>query len=636
MPTNHARTTALLLSACALACEPVQGDAVKSRGGMAPEPTALLRGSVVYNGPRPPCEYEGDRPARVLGRVVLTLFDYDNPPPPEGRASSAKNLLTLAGSALFSLEDCRAEGADVADTDTVARSASFEFPSVELQADAPSALQVRGFYDADADMLPFFRVRNLPTYGDVIGAALNDPSDPSAGLLRIALPARSDAPRGVLREHVTVLLGSPVLTERPIFEISRDPVLDGEAPIVPQIDYELLRVDPLRTLDEVWRLSCSEPAERDACGLTLSLLEGDAYAEARRRAGIGAELDPLRYAFFFEPVDVKTVRRDAPDLALPDGLADPHPIFGASLGLRWVTPIVIAQRAAYVAPGDDTPSAAAVELAAGIPSVTLIGTPLPSTTASVLPEELRASDTAVRRVALDALPVAIPPIAVVDLDPVDPACRVLFVPPGNVTSSYELRVAECRDVPSGAYGLNVLQGSAGGERVEELDPEVSASGVVLAGGRFSGQAWSIPNELGDPAQMGARYAVESQGRAGMLTVYDDHPDESGDCSLAPDPAQLLPTARAPVLRGLCGEGEAPIGEETLASVKQLGVDGSNCLPSRCCENVRHLCGLPLCDTAELAGHTVRTSPRRIVGEAEGGRAIPECVPFAMPALCCDG
>src|SRR5688572_9117381 len=62
------------------ACDPPQQDVFKSQGGISPDPTGIIAGSVLYVGPRPTCEYSGGRPTRVVGRVLLTLFIYDNPP----------------------------------------------------------------------------------------------------------------------------------------------------------------------------------------------------------------------------------------------------------------------------------------------------------------------------------------------------------------------------------------------------------------------------------------------------------------------------------------------------------------------------------------------------------------------------
>ena len=40
-----------------------------------------------------------------VGNVILTLFEFDNPPPPAGSASSAANLLTIPGISFFEAAD---------------------------------------------------------------------------------------------------------------------------------------------------------------------------------------------------------------------------------------------------------------------------------------------------------------------------------------------------------------------------------------------------------------------------------------------------------------------------------------------------------------------------------------------------
>ena len=87
----------------------------------APAPTGVIEGSILYIGPAPVCEDQV--PA---GQVILTLFEYDNPPPPSGRALAPINLLSMKASSLFSSEDCELP------TDSpsfyVQRSVSFTWP----------------------------------------------------------------------------------------------------------------------------------------------------------------------------------------------------------------------------------------------------------------------------------------------------------------------------------------------------------------------------------------------------------------------------------------------------------------------------------------------------------------------------
>ena len=64
---------------------PVQRNCESESGVACPylnEPSGRIEGTLLYRGPAP-LESPG-RPGVAAGRVVLLLFDYDNPPPPQG------------------------------------------------------------------------------------------------------------------------------------------------------------------------------------------------------------------------------------------------------------------------------------------------------------------------------------------------------------------------------------------------------------------------------------------------------------------------------------------------------------------------------------------------------------------------
>lgn len=631
------------LALSAAACNTVEQDDFRSEKGISPDPSGVIKGSVVYAGPHPRCEYKDGKAVDILGRVILTLFDFDNPPAPEGRASSSKNLLVLKGSELFSLDDCLPEGEEPNYADRITRAGEFLWPSIQLFKNKPSVFQIRGFFDADGDMLPFFSVRRIPTAGDIAGGALVDPSVPAKGNMPLHMAAQKDATKGVLLENVTVTLGSPVMTERPMFQLSENRYLNAESAVKAVVDG--FRANVPATVERVWNLTCADQAENPddvdpSCGLKVKLVDQEEVQATIDYAGVGIDFSPERYGFFFENVDVKTVVKGGPDINLPDGVQDPHPIFGSSLGLDWMTPMVLAQRSALIRTTDEQGRTEAFfEAQAGIPSVTLVGTVLPSDVPGVLPAGTEPAGSIEPRSRVEDLRVALPPIGVVDLDPIDTACRVLYVPPGNVYSSYDLRVAECKELPTGTYGVNVLQGIAGGTVREEADPDVSASGLVIDGGRYSGQSWSIPNELGDPGQVGS-HALASQGRSELLVVYDGDTEPREACTQGIDPVATA-LAGSPVLvdlklRTKCQEDESPFGEDELpgSSVITRGSDGNYCMPAYCCNNVAHLCDVPLCPYTQQDGRAVRESPTRLVGTGENGKPIPNCLPFPMPDLCC--
>jgi len=89
-----------------VACPQPKQDKFVEEGGISPDPTARIDGTVLYLGPKPSCRYDGNKVTHINGRVVMLLFQYDNPPPPEGGATTALNLLFVRGDELFSAEDC--------------------------------------------------------------------------------------------------------------------------------------------------------------------------------------------------------------------------------------------------------------------------------------------------------------------------------------------------------------------------------------------------------------------------------------------------------------------------------------------------------------------------------------------------
>jgi len=610
----HFDARLLVAALCVLSalwgCGDPKQDDFQSEGGIAANPEAIFRGSIVYVGPPPSCVYEGDKPTRVIGRVILTLFEYTNPPPPEGRATGASNLFTLSGSKLFSLADCLPEGEAIDPKSKITRSVPFEWPTIPLVAGKAMDYQVRGFYDYDEDMNPFFSVKRLPTAGDIAGAAVNDITDASKGFLRVSVPSREDAKNGAIRSGITVALGNYVWTELPAFKLSPSyRKLSAEAPLVVEVDLSIAGPDVAKTVRGVFNLTCGSSNPALDCGLSLQSLKKSAVSETFAEAGVELDFDKKRYAFFLEPIDLITVEMGAPDVVKPDGEADPHPLLGSSLGVTWTTPIVLFQRRTNA----DTPAAAAIEAEAGIPGVALVGSPLPD-------------ETKTQRVFVDKLNLAVPPLAVVDLSPGRSTCRVPYAAPGNVTNTFEDRVAQCSDLPTGRYAVNVLHGLAGGERVKESDTDVSANGVLVEKARYAGQAWSIPNELALPEQVGDEYVLADQGQDGMFIVHDPNPTKTGNCKATLDPRMMV--ERPITYRGLCNAKSEKIVENL------VGVDNLGCLDPTCCDAVVHLCDLPLCEVEKVDGVNVRTSPTKIVGTAENGLGIPDCVPFAMPDLCC--
>ncbi|MET0285533.1 MAG: hypothetical protein ABW352_13720 [Polyangiales bacterium] len=571
-----------------LACNDVPQDDFVSQGGISPDPTAILEGSVLYTGPPPRCVYENGVAQRVLGRVALTMFEYDNPPPPEGSASSALNLMFVEG--LFSTRDCLPDGVTTSDQ-RLTRSVAFRWPRVTL-GPAAASYQIRGFYDYDEDMLPLFSVSRLPTAGDVIGAAVNDVRDPSKGLLRIALPRVEEAEDGLIYGGITVALAEVVRTERPAFQLDANRTLSSAQPFIPALG--AMGLDAAGSLRGFRSNTCATPGTA-GCGLSLSPLPAS-LSPLLAASGVAIDLaDPIASAFYSAPIDIKTVNRKSDtnsgvDTPVPDGKVDPHPILGAALGIPWFTPAVLLQRL-------PSPGAELREAAARIPRVLFVGTPL-------LNDDLTPIASSFVEAAI---PVAVPPVAAVELITGRSECRVPYFAPGTPSLVTNGRLSHCAPLPSGRYAVNVLAGVAGGVQAPSTSGE---SPATFTGARYSGQSWTLPNELGNPLQTNS--VVAGQGLDDTFLVQD-----------AP-----VAQCAASMPNGLCAEGLEII--ETAD-----GVDSVACLRRECCEYVAHLCGVPACPKEPTAnGGTIAASPTSITATHANGGGIPNCVPFEMPTQCC--
>jgi hypothetical protein len=575
-----------LLLGLAHGCGALEQDDFVSQGGNSPDPTARVEGTVLYIGPRPQCEYAGGSPTRVRGRVVLTLFEYENSPPPEGTATTSLNLLTLDGDDLFERSDCLPPESPQDPTATVTRSIPFAWPRFPLVSGRITEYQIRGFYDYDEDFVPFFSVTRLPTSEDIVGAALNDLSDASKGMLRVQVPALEGAEKGAVVTGITVALGSPVVSERPVFRLSEHRRLAADSFFAP--------TPGAVGLQNFRSLSCATPGTPD-CGLTLQRL-GEADRPTLAAAGIQLSLDnPAAYAFYAEPVDIRTVVLGGPDLPQADGVVDPHP-FLSGLGHNWYTPLVLMQRIQ-----------SALEQQAKIPRVLMVG--------SVLLDEAGKPTKS----SYTAAPIAIPPVAAVELIANDTTCRVPYFAPALSEADQFLqrlvlseRVAHCAELPTGRYSVNVFAGIAGGTRTAGADASVHESTLSVVGGRYSGQSWSIPNELALDTEVGSENVLPDQGVEGTFVVHDPSLDEPPQCQTG-------------TLFGVC-----PADYELVESAS--GFDAAGCLPARCCAEIAHLYGIRRCEPLP-DGSGLSAGPSALTGTAANGAAIPDCVPFELPAQC---
>lgn len=592
----------------AVGCDAPPIDDFRRNGGASPDPTGVMEGTILYVGPRPTCVTNPDTmQLDIVGRVILTLFEFDNPPPPSGQAASASNLLTVPGQALFGIEDCLPAEPTAEDLAFITRSVDWTWPEIELGHESENAdYQIRGFYDYDADFIPFFGVVRLPTAGDVAGGAFEDVSAPILMNARISFGGQDDNPNGQVVSGITVSLGAPVNTELPVFSMTSDP-LSSEAtnpidpnPVVAEGQLAALTgsTDTGTTLHMYSRDPSDDPESRDS-------LIRDAIASSPMEIDFDNE---RAYAWYVRDVDANS-----------DGIPDLHPILGETNGIIWQTPITILQRAR-----------SELEVAGGVPSVLLLPT-------------VRPTQTMFKKVHYPSINVVMAPVAAVQTHPTDAACRIPYITPGNGTAFFERIPVECQELPTGRYAVNVLQGMAGGLPLgggtrpcdamatptgcltgEQCTGDVCVVPSVLSdtevdvlGGSFSSQAWSLPNELGSEAQIDAPFAAE-QGIDAMFLVVDPNPDG--------------PVGR---LDGREGCSEA-VDLDTMETRTINFVDFPTPeAQTHCCAPVAHLCGVPLCEAVEIMDPrssemvSIRPGPTSV---DEAG--VPDCVPFLMPGLCC--
>lgn len=677
--TLHLGTLAAgLVTAGALvaACETPNTDSFRSDGGASPDPTGIIEGTVLYVGPRPQCvrDEETQEPTAVIGNVILTLFVYDNPPPPTGSASSATSLLTIPGDELFSVRDCMPVDPSAEDRRPITRSASFTWPELALghgpcaspNVDNPSCdgvdYQIRGFYDSDGDFNPFFSVRNMPTAGDIAGGAFVSTSAVPPQFQRIEFGHTAEQPNGQIVQGIAVTLGAPVSTERPIFEIADSTrALESHATIPPTPD----RIQREQLLWEMTRMRV-DPIVSLAPGARPS----DAWLAALRAGGIddsNYQFGNPRYGFYIAPVDA--------DL---DAMQDLHPVLGTA-EVSYYYPVPIVRRAR-----------SPMEQRLGVPDVLFVGSIRPTLPAGV--------PSGIARQTLMSWDAVIPPIAVMITNPALPAvCRAPIIPPGNLAETYERIWVDCQELPTGNYDVNVLSGLAAATFVDENErcmtacmeagstedqcrtqcgltvPAATENGWVAQGGSYSSQAWSIPNDLGCPdtlyrptamnqldprgpdgslPECGAEESLmlSSQSRQGGFAVVD-----TDDGNSAPDQTQ----AATP------GHGIAACTTATSAAdgmpreVTYVPLPNDACCP----QQLDAFCGLPLCPLRDASvevpadpslglsapyaypeavvpaqsAASRRTRELRVPGEdyeVVDGRVVPLCTPFLMPAECC--
>ena len=368
---------------------------------------------------------------------------------------------------------------------TVSASAAFTIGPV-----AAGAYQLRGFYDRDGDFSPVLKIHNLPTAGDIGGAAVSNAGDIARGgaadfeVLTLGTDANHDGVyempnSGALIEGVTVTLGQTLATPRPVFSFAG--VVDERPTTLPNGSATppfSANTDPAHVVlatDERFALSpTANPGVADQQFLRVVFtpsLPAGAERDAAAAPPYELQVDAPADTFFLS--------------AAPDGA-------GGVLAIPERSPLPIAALFpnALFAKLDERD--ATLQTAQSTPAVVLQGLVLrQGHLISTLVASLQDANGAPKPAeTVDSLTVALRP-AVVCFDPSDPRNDVLLVTPdlnaldGEVVVTPDDAIAGLARIFGGRSGaLRVVDGC--------LPKGAYQANLVYP----SGQAWSVPNEGG--------------------------------------------------------------------------------------------------------------------------------------------
>jgi hypothetical protein len=465
-------------------------------------PAGRIEGTLLYEGPPPPLDPMGI----PLGRVVLLLFRANNPPPPDGFATTALSLQAIPASQLFA-------GATALPGGRVRASVAFVFPSI---ADA-GEYQLRAFYSARNELEgfhPLYGVRSQPVRGDVAGGALVDPTavaSPrfvSIGIGRATATASGTTwtlpEEGAVTRGVTVFLGLTMPEDRPIFRVGDTPPPSGvmvspmparPAPGPATVDYAARTGFlgpaaralvfpsnlPAGVPDDLRMIAAALPSFTLEAGLT------DAELPAARNAGVVFDNAMLRFT-------LGPLYRPAHPTLLPVPVSPTM-----TVAVPWTYPLVLfvklhdataEERAVLASPSPDPADLARVvtamnqpESAPGVAPVVLFGVMAPDTglpgvfTLPSMPVTARAARVVMSPIAVEVRPDG-------SFTPIAPK-----LPPSLAAALGAVRPdVRCSDdgLPVGRYAITLVT--------------------------RAGQTWSLPNELSPYAfPPNPRIAVASQG-----------------------------------------------------------------------------------------------------------------------------
>jgi hypothetical protein len=576
----------LLFIALASACETVADDSGPDNRLVPPQ--GVIQGTVVYQGPHP-CSADG----HILGNAILLFFDKDNPPPPEGVASTAVNLGVVVGDNLFANEP-RFNGEatycpkDHGETGTITASAPFS-----VSPFAAGTYIVEAFFDYTGDFLPTFKFRELPEQGDVAGGYI----DTTAALMHVGdanyeptflpivvgvSPTQAQEPSeageisdaggdgspdslvipasGYVANNITVTLGDVLPLARPYFYPSGGNVPasmgvttptnpNGNVNYVPfgGASYEGMPTIATMSQDIHVLASPGFPTESEATAFQASFLSItlEAGVAADELADAVDPMDPFHFQLSAsnpKSLFIWSSGTTIPESTLVDSLY-PQVVLTKLVDdpMHTLDPQSITQQ---------TPTSAAPG-----PVVVLLGITLGSSdtiygTALMPPPTSPGPTTAADHVTALVRPTAI------CLDPTNPCAGSTLVTPfltgtvaGGATTGPLFDPTTVKAALAPVFGnVTIVQGC--------LPTGRYAINLVFP----TGQAWTVPNESGScaasegtivtssspptcsmvPAQAAARPVLYSQGTRGIVEIVP-----GSTCSSNPVPAACLPSGSSP-------------------------------------------------------------------------------------------
>jgi hypothetical protein len=492
-------------------------------------PLGRIEGTILYEGPPPALDRDGS----PVGRVVLLLFRADNPPPPQGLATTAESVQTLPASQVFTSLTPTAGGA-------VRASVPFVFPNIT----AAGVYQLRAFFSNRSDLTgfhPLFGVRNQPVPGDVGGGAVLDPraAVPSFLSIPVGVPNGSGGytlpETGAVTGDVTVFLGAPITEDRPVFHVSPTPPERGQTFTSVALAARPAGAGAAQAAyasstgfigpeARAYEMPSNVPAT-DVAGflgsiptLTLDGAVPAAELAPARNAGVvfGSEV-PFALGAIYRP--------QHPTLFAPNTMGAVPPV----LRFPWVFPLAIlvklheptaAERAALTAASPDPLALARIvsalnqpERAPGTVPVVLFGSVAPSTGLQDFASIVRPAPAP--PVVQPSVRVVFPPVAFEIRGPNperDWAAVVPKLPPAIAASTGPLppgsHCAGDRGLPPGRYSLTIVTAR--------------------------GSTWSVPNELAPltfPGRVAGAPSTVAASQGAVVRVVSSMPAAGNVCPM---------------------------------------------------------------------------------------------------------